>query len=94
MYYLYNIVVLRMENRMKTISLKLPHALDAKLTALLKQRGTSKSALIREAIEDYVAHQNEPLAGSFLDLAKSCCGCVDGPEDLSTCKTYMDGYGQ
>lgn len=54
---------------MKTISLKLPDALDAKLTALIKQRGMGKSALIREAIEDYVAHQDEALAGSLLSMA-------------------------
>jgi predicted transcriptional regulator len=78
----------------KIISLKLPEALNAKLTALIKQRGISKSALIREAIEDYVAHQGEPLTGSFTDLAESWCGSVDGPEDLSTGKPYLDGYGQ
>jgi hypothetical protein len=30
---------------------------------------------------------------SFLELAKEFCGCVEGPEDLSTNPEYMEDYG-
>ena len=79
---------------MKTLSLKLPEPLDAKLTAAAKQRGTNKSVLIRDAIETYLSHSNEPLENSFLDLAKEFIGCVEGPKDLSFNKEYMKGYGR
>ena len=39
---------------MKTISLKLPEALFEKLDSAARERGESKSALIREVIETVV----------------------------------------
>lgn len=79
---------------MKTVSLKLPDSLDAQLTILIHRRGTSKSALIREALESYLFRQGVSLQGSFLEMAHDLCGCVEGPVDLSTNQDYLDGYGQ
>ncbi len=79
---------------MKTVSLKLPELLDAKLTTLIRKRGTSKSAIIREALEEYLSREGEPSPGSFLELAQDLCGCVEGPVDLSTNQDHLDGYGQ
>jgi len=36
----------------------------------------------------------EPEPISFLEAAKDFIGCLEGPEDLSTNKDYMKGYGQ
>ena len=83
-----------MENRMKTVSLKLPDTLDAQLTALIRQRGTSKSAVIREALEAYLSRAGEPQPGSFLEMARDLCGCVEGTPDLSTNPDHLHGYGQ
>ncbi len=30
---------------------------------------------------------------SCYDLAKNYIGCIEGPEDLSTNKAYMEGFG-
>lgn len=87
-------LVLPWEESMKTVSLKLPEPLDAKLTALIRKRGMSKSALIREALEDYLSREGEPGPGSFLEMARDLCGCVAGPIDLSTNQDHLDGYGQ
>ncbi len=35
----------------------------------------------------------ETQAVSCYDLAKDYIGCIEGPEDLSTNKAYMEGFG-
>ncbi|MGH9897302.1 MAG: ribbon-helix-helix protein, CopG family [Pyrinomonadaceae bacterium] len=79
---------------MQNISLKLPRTLDAKLTAAAKQRGASKSAVVREALHDYLDRDGEPDANSFAEMAREFIGCVDGgPVDLSFNKRRMKGFG-
>lgn len=78
---------------MKTISLKLPVSLDQKLAAMAKQRQTSKSAVLREALEFYFSNGRRPKV-SVHDLAKRWIGCVQGPGDLSYNEKYMEGYGK
>jgi len=79
---------------MKTLSLKLPESLLAKLTSTARERGESRSALVREAIETFIAGDNHVPKGSCLDLSKDLVGCVKGPADLSFDKKRMRGYGQ
>ncbi len=40
-----------MVNPMRTVSFKLPEQLDNELTALAKRRRSSRSALVREALQ-------------------------------------------
>lgn len=80
---------------MKTISLKLPESLHAKLERVAKQRGLNKSALVRGAIEQYISGRiptTKPV--SALELAGDLVGCLEGPGDLSTNPKYMDGFGE
>ncbi len=79
---------------MKTLSLKLPESLFAKLTVTAEKRGETKSALVREAIDALVTGDKPAPKGSCLDLAKDLAGCVNGPADLSFEKKHMHGYGQ
>jgi predicted DNA-binding protein len=80
---------------MNTISLKLPKTLDAKIAATAKRRGASKSAIVREAIEDYFARNGTVPSLSVAELAKELIGCVDGgPPDLSYNKRHMKGFGK
>jgi hypothetical protein len=79
---------------MKTLSLKLPDSLDAKLTMIARQRRKSKSALVRDALELFFAGGDGRRMGSFLAMAKDLAGCVEGPTDLSFNKNHMRGYGQ
>ena len=79
---------------MKTLTLKLPESLLAKLTAAARERGENKSSLVREAIEIFIKGYNNAPRGSCLDLAKDLAGCVKGPVDLSFNKKRMRGYGQ
>jgi hypothetical protein len=45
---------------MKILSLKLPESLDAELEAAAARRGTTKSALLREALASYLGHGEPP----------------------------------
>ncbi len=79
---------------MKTLSLKLPEALDAKLRAAAKRRRTTLSAMARAALEAYLNDKQKAPKGSFLDLAGDLIGSVEGPGDLATNPKYMEGYGR
>ena len=79
---------------MKTLSLKLPESLFAKLNTTAKKRGESRSVLIREAIETYITEDSNVQKGSCLDLAEDLVGCVKGPLDLCFEEKHMRGYGR
>jgi hypothetical protein len=80
---------------MKTVSLKLSDALLRKLERAARQRGQSKSAVIRAALEGYLnGEQAGPRPLSALDLAGDLVGCAKGPRDLATNPKYMEGFGQ
>jgi len=49
---------------MKVLSLKVPEALDRKLTAVVKRRGVRKSAVVRQALEQYLDESGEIRSGS------------------------------
>ena len=80
---------------MKSLSLKIPEALAAKLGAVAKRRKTSQAILIREALEAYLANGNRARPLSCYDLAPDLAGCLDGgPGDLATNKAHLEGFGQ
>ena len=80
---------------MKTISVTLSKTLDAKLTSTAKQQGTTKSAIVRAALTDYLARSAEPPPESFAALARDLIGCISGgPPDLSYNKKHMEGFGR
>lgn len=79
---------------MKSLSLKLPDNLDARLAGLARRRGISKSELVREAIEGHLERGAVAVPGSIGDLARDLAGCVEGPVDLSTNPKYMNGFGE
>jgi ribbon-helix-helix CopG family protein len=80
---------------MKSISATLPNELDAKLTSTARQRRSTKSAIVRAALEQYLARDTEPPPESVAALAKDLIGCVSGgPPDLSYNKKYLEGLGQ
>jgi hypothetical protein len=80
---------------MKTLSLKLPDALAAKLGAAAKKRQASKSVLVREALEAYLSNGGRRQPGSFLDLAGDLIGSLNGgPGDLAHNKKHLEAYGR
>ena len=80
---------------MKTLTVRLPEALVAQITAESRQRGMSKSDVVRERL------QRRPGPGrgaKTLDHIRDLIGAVDGlPPDLSARrKAYLKttGYGR
>jgi len=78
----------------RTISVKLPRPLAARLSAAVRRRKTSQSAIVREALEGHLRSGPTFATDSFLDLASDLVGSVVGPADLSTNKGRMRGYGR
>jgi len=80
---------------MKTLSFKVPEALDRRLAAVVKRRGVRKSIVVREALSRYLEDANEVRRGSFLDLAGDLLGCVkNAPADLSSNPRHLAGFGK
>lgn len=82
---------------MKTRSVKLSKQLDQSLYDRAQARGISGSAVVREALAEYLAgptngRTHEPL--SFGALAADLAGCASGPADLSANPAHMAGYGR
>ena len=79
---------------MKTVSLKLPARLDAKLTVAAKRGRTTKSAVVAQALNAYLNGKRPAKKGSFLELAGDSIGCVEGPGDLSYNPDHMRDFGK
>ena len=78
---------------MKTVTLKVPEVIDARIALLAEREGLSKSAFIREAINERIARGGAEPAGAFLEQAADLVGVVEGAEDLSVARCHLDGYG-
>jgi Arc/MetJ-type ribon-helix-helix transcriptional regulator len=79
---------------MRTITLKLPDGLAARVSATVRRRGVSTSALVREALEDRLGSEKRDGAGSCLDLAGDLAGVLEGPADLSSNARHLKDYGR
>ena len=79
---------------MRTITLKLPDALAARVSATVRKRGVSTSALVREALEERLVNETRARTGSCLDLAGDLAGVLTGPADLSSNPRRLKGYGR
>ena len=79
---------------MKTVAIKLPDNLLADIQYIAKKRGETRSAVMREALEEFFSKERNQSEGSCLDLARDLAGSVQGPPDLSTNPVHMDDYGR
>ena len=79
---------------MTTVSLKVPETLAVRLEDAARQRGVSKSLLIRSALELYLQMDGVEEPGSALSQAADLAGVLSGPEDLSVNKDYLRNFGQ
>jgi Arc/MetJ-type ribon-helix-helix transcriptional regulator len=78
---------------MKTIRVKVPDELAARLMAVARRRRTSTSEVVREAIGAYL-RGNAQLRKSIGELASDLIGSVEGPGDLSHNSRYLDDFGR
>lgn len=79
-----------MPDPMRTVSFKLPGHLDDALDELARRRKTSRSALVREALETLAKGKRWSVTAAVETLV----GSLDGPVDLSTNPRHMARYGR
>lgn len=79
---------------MVRVNLTLPEGLHRKLSAAARKRRVSKSALLRQALEEYLDKNLVRPGVSCLDLVQDLVGCVEGPGSLSTHPCHLVGYGK
>jgi len=80
---------------MATMTLKLPSRLASRLDRIASRRGTTKSQLVRDAIERMLARPDDGLEVSAYDVMKSGCGIVrSGKGDLGSNKRHLKGFGR
>jgi hypothetical protein len=78
---------------MTTITCKISEQLDARLEALAREKRVSKSAVVRQALEDRVTQHKKANVPRVYDLVKRLSGIVKGPADLSTNPKYLEDLG-
>ena len=80
---------------MTTITCKVPEELAAQLGALAREERRSKSAVMREALEERLKVKQQPEAVRAYDLVKHLCGSLRGePADLATNPEHLHGFGK
>jgi len=79
---------------MRTITVKVPRPLGERLSRAVVRRRSTRSAVVREAIEAYLAAESAQGEGSCHDLASDLAGSASGPADLSSSRRRMRGYGR
>ena len=79
---------------MKTLTLRLDEALYAKVLSRSKRRKTTRSEVVREALNLCFERGNNSLKGSAFELAHDLAGAVAGPTDLSVNKIHLKGFGR
>jgi predicted transcriptional regulator len=77
---------------MDPISIKLSKQLQELLDSLAKQRGLTRSAVVREALQAYAKESGVPSSAGA--AAGDLVGSLDGPRDLSTAAKHMRGFGE
>ena len=78
---------------MKTMTIKVPEALEERVTYEAQRQGISKSSLVREALVSYLGAEEEKPQ-SALDLIRDLVGTADdAPADLATNPRYLDDLG-
>ena len=79
-----------MPNPMRTVSFKLPEHLDDALSDLARRRKSSRSALVREALEGLATSGRRSVTAAVDGLVRP----LNGPTDLSTNPKHLTGYGK
>jgi len=79
---------------MKTVSLKLTEGMDQKLAGAARKHGTTKSNVIRMALQTFLGDDSSGRPGSCLELAGTLIGHVDARPDLSINPAHLKGFGK
>jgi hypothetical protein len=79
---------------MEILTLKITNIIKEKLIIYSKRKGLSKSEIVRNALNEYFEKDDLEKKGTFFNFASDLAGSADGPQDLSSNKEHLSGYGQ
>ncbi len=79
---------------MRTITVKLPAGLAARLESRVRRRGVALSTVVRRALEKHLDEEGQALPGSCLELAADLAGSLNGSADLASNPRRLRGYGR
>jgi Arc/MetJ-type ribon-helix-helix transcriptional regulator len=80
---------------MTTISLKIPEELVSRMDAMAKSKRTSRSALLREALEEKLKTMTRKTPLSLYEQSADLCGKgKSGLRDLASNPKHLEGFGQ
>ena len=79
---------------MKTLAFRVPASLDRALAARAKRQNRTKSAIVRQALEELLYGTGKKGEPTFFDLAGHLSGKFSGPRNLSTNEKYMKDFGR
>ena len=80
---------------MVTMTVKLPPATSARLSAEARARRITKSQVVREALEKHLKSNGSKHRPAFGELAGDLIGTAKGKyRDLSSNPKHMEGYGE
>ena len=79
---------------MKTLSVKVPEGMEARIAALARRKSLKRSEIVRRALVRFLSERDGGVGDSFFDLARDLAGCVSGPADLSVAPRHLKGYGR
>lgn len=79
---------------MTTISLKVPDELIARMDAVARAERTSRSALLREALEEKLKFAARKTPPSLFERSADLCGQgCSGLDDLASNPKHLEGFG-
>ena len=80
----------------ETLSIKVPVQMKIRLRAVARNRRTTPSALLREALELVVADESPLSRASLYDLSRDLFDDLasGGPRDLSTNPRHLRDFGK
>ena len=79
-----------MASRMRTASFELPEQLDNELSIAAAESGTSRSAVVQQALERALLQPNP----SLLEVAGDLIGSLDWPTDLSHNPEHLSAFAR
>jgi predicted transcriptional regulator len=79
---------------MTTISLKIPDELVSRVDAAARSKRTTRSALLREALEEKLRALDRKSPPSLFDQSADLCGIGEsGTGDLASNPKHLEGFG-
>ena len=76
------------------ITIRIDESLRNRLDSVAEATGKTESEIVRDALEQYINHNQSETTCYDVFKKAGVIGCVKGgPKDLSTNPKYMEGFG-